>query len=151
MAVYKTELTAIGDPLRWQHDTHLSTKVGTNLADKWPLRRYSSLVDLDYGAFLLTWWMFGFWYQCTASAFESHRDIPSQLNSVALVRDRIILTERPPLVGEVSASGQSNVFPRPFCRYSRSEKQLFLQNSSSIVLTRLNGPSSSPTTSQKIC
>jgi len=32
---------------------------------------------------------------------ETHK---TKLNSVALVRERTILTERPPLVGEVSAS-----------------------------------------------
>jgi hypothetical protein len=45
----------------------------------------------------------------------------TELNTVALVRKRTIPTERPPLVGEVSANfcgkrvlrGQSNEFPRP--------------------------------------
>jgi hypothetical protein len=44
-----------------------------------------------------------------------------KLNSVAVVRKRTIPTERPPLVGEVSANffgyrvmrGQQNEFPRP--------------------------------------
>jgi hypothetical protein len=44
-----------------------------------------------------------------------------QINSVAIVRKRTIPTERPPLVGEVSANfcgyrvlrGQRNEFPRP--------------------------------------
>jgi hypothetical protein len=44
-----------------------------------------------------------------------------KLNSVSLVRERTIPTERPPLVGEVSANfygqsvlrGQHNEFPRP--------------------------------------
>jgi hypothetical protein len=39
---------------------------------------------------------------------------------------------------------------RPYSRFSRPEPQLFLPSSSSIVLTRLSGPRSRPTTSQKI-
>jgi hypothetical protein len=48
-----------------------------------------------------------------------HREL--QKNSVAVVRKRTIPTERPPLVGEVSANlcgqrvlrGERNEFPRP--------------------------------------
>jgi hypothetical protein len=79
-------------------------------------------------------------------------------NSVALARERTISTERPPLVGEVSANfcgqrvsrGQRNGSPRPYSRFSRPEPLLFLPNSYSVVLTRLSGPRSRPTTSQKI-
>jgi hypothetical protein len=39
---------------------------------------------------------------------------------------------------------------RPYSRFSRPEQLLFLSSSSSIVLTRLSGPRSLPTTSQKI-
>jgi hypothetical protein len=39
---------------------------------------------------------------------------------------------------------------RPYSRFSRPEPLLFLPSSSSIVLTRLSGPRSRPTTSQKI-
>jgi hypothetical protein len=41
-------------------------------------------------------------------------------------------------------------FLRPYSRLSRPESLLFLWSSSSIVLTRLSGPRSRPTTSQKI-
>jgi hypothetical protein len=39
---------------------------------------------------------------------------------------------------------------RPYSRFFRPEPLLFLLSSSSIVLTRLSGPRTSPTTSQKI-
>jgi hypothetical protein len=39
---------------------------------------------------------------------------------------------------------------RPYSRISRPEPLLFLPSSSSVVLTRLGGPRSRPTTSQKI-
>jgi hypothetical protein len=69
-------------------------------------------------------------------------------NSVALVRKRTIPTERPSIVGEVSANfcgqrvlcGQRNEFPRPLI-------SVFQSSSSSIVLTRLSGPRSRPPTS----
>jgi hypothetical protein len=79
-------------------------------------------------------------------------------NSVALVRERTVPIERPLLVGEVSTNfcgwrvsrGQHNGSPRPYSWISRLELLLFLPSSSSIVLTRLSGPCSRPTTSQKI-
>jgi hypothetical protein len=46
--------------------------------------------------------------------------------------------------------GQRNIFPRPYSRFTGPVSLLFLPSSSSIVLTRLSGPSSRPTTSQKI-
>jgi hypothetical protein len=85
--------------------------------------------------------------------------IKLKLNSVAVVRKRTIPTERPPLVGEVSANlygqrvlrGQRNEFPRPLIsRFSRPEPLLFHSSSSSIVLRRLSVPRSRPPTSQKI-
>jgi hypothetical protein len=79
-------------------------------------------------------------------------------NSVALVRKRIIPTKRPPHVDEVSANfcrlrtsrGQRNGSPRSYSLFSRQDPLLFLPSSSSIVLTRLSGPRSRPTTLQKI-
>jgi hypothetical protein len=66
---------------------------------------------------------------------------------MTLVRQRTIPTERPPLVGEVSANfcglrvsrGQLNGSPRPYSRFCRPEPLLFLSSSSSVVLTRLSG------------
>jgi hypothetical protein len=77
---------------------------------------------------------------------------------MALVRKRTIQTERPLLVGEVSANfcgqrvslGQRNGSPRPYSRFSRTKPLQFLPSSSSIILTRLSGPRPRPTTSQKI-
>jgi hypothetical protein len=76
------------------------------------------------------------------------------MNSVALVRKRTTPTERPPLVGEVSAN---------FCVVSATDQHsvfnlgvldpetlLFHSSSSSVILTRLSGPRSRHTTSQKI-
>jgi hypothetical protein len=84
--------------------------------------------------------------------------ITNKTNSVVLVRKRTIPTERPPHKGEVSVNfcgervsrGQRNGSPRPYSRFSRPEPLLFLPSSSSIVLARLSGPLSGPTTSQKI-
>jgi hypothetical protein len=69
---------------------------------------------------------------------------------VALVRERTILTERLPLVGEVSANfcgqrvshGQRDGSLQSYSRFSRPEPLLFLLSSSSVVLTRLSGPRS---------
>jgi hypothetical protein len=67
--------------------------------------------------------------------------------------------ERPPLLGEVSANfflgyrvplGQRDGSLMSYSRFSRPEPLLFLSSSSSVVLTRLSGPRSRPTTSQKI-
>jgi hypothetical protein len=46
--------------------------------------------------------------------------------------------------------GRPNGSLRPYTRFFRPEPLLFLSSSSSIVLTRLSGPRSRPTTSQKI-
>jgi hypothetical protein len=79
-------------------------------------------------------------------------------NSVALVRERTIPTKLPPLAGEVSVNfcgwrvshGQRDGSLRPYSRFSRPEPLLFLPSSSSVIFTRLSGPGSRPTTSQKI-
>jgi hypothetical protein len=82
----------------------------------------------------------------------------TKTDSVAWVCERTIATELPPLVSEVCANfrGYRGVLwleqrtPRPYSRFSRPGPLLFLPSSSSIVLTRLSGPRSRPTTSQKI-
>jgi hypothetical protein len=79
--------------------------------------------------------------------------------SVTLVHERTIPNEQPPILGEVSANffhdrrmegGQRGGSPRPYSRFSRPEPLLLLPSSPSVVLTRLSGPRSRPTTSQKI-
>jgi hypothetical protein len=79
-------------------------------------------------------------------------------NYVAWDRERTIPTERPPIVGEVSANflqiegvvWSAQRIPRPYSRISRPEPLLFLPSSSSVVLMRLSVPRSRPITSQKI-
>jgi hypothetical protein len=78
-------------------------------------------------------------------------------NSVALVREKTIPTERPPLVGEVNAkllrieSVATSAQRIPYGRILvfRPKPLLFLPSSSSVVLTRLSGPRSRATTSQR--
>jgi hypothetical protein len=82
----------------------------------------------------------------------------AQINSVASVHKRTIPTERPPLVSEVSSNfffffcgqrvphGQHDESLRPCSWISRLEPLLFLPSISSVVLTRLSGPRSRPTT-----
>ena len=85
--------------------------------------------------------------------------IKTKLNSVALVRERTIPTERPPPVGEGSAnfSRQRGVtwsaqrLPRPLISvFQTGAATFFYPSSSSIDLTRLSGPRSRPPTTQKI-
>ena len=80
-------------------------------------------------------------------------------NYVTLVRERTIPTERPPPVGEVSANfcGQRGVtwsaqrFPTAVLISAfQTGAATFYSSSSSIDLTRLSGPRSRPTTTQKI-
>jgi hypothetical protein len=71
-----------------------------------------------------------------------------KLNSVTWFQEQTIPTERSLLVGEASANFCTQRVPRGQCDgflwlYSRL-------SSSSTVLTRLSGPHSRPTTSQKI-
>jgi hypothetical protein len=66
-------------------------------------------------------------------------------------------TERPPLVGEVSADfwdrgvsrSQRGGSLRSYSRFYRQEPLLFLSSSSSVVLTRLSGPRSRPIRPQR--
>jgi hypothetical protein len=76
-----------------------------------------------------------------------------QTKSEALVRERTILIERPPLVGEVSANFYADrrcrvvsaADPRrPYSGFSRPEPVPFLPCSSSMVLTRLSVSCSRP-------
>jgi hypothetical protein len=79
------------------------------------------------------------------------------LNSVALVRERTMPIEQPPLGDEFSANfcgknvsrGHHDGSPRPYSLLSRPKPLLFLPSSSSIILTRLSGSRSRPTNSQK--
>jgi hypothetical protein len=77
---------------------------------------------------------------------------------VALVRERTMPTERPPLVREVVPTfadrgcrvvSATDSHGR-YSRLSRPEPLLFLPSSSSVVLTRLSGPCSRPAASRKI-
>jgi hypothetical protein len=79
--------------------------------------------------------------------------------SVALVRERTIPTERPPLVSEVSANsccqrvsrGQCNGSLMLYSRLSRLKPLLFLTIISATVLTRLGALRSRTSKSQNIC
>jgi hypothetical protein len=101
------------------------------------------------------------WYNGSSAAQEpmnSMSPYKNKTNSVAWVRERIIPTERPLLIGTVSAnfcgkkvpSGQPDGSLRPHSRLFRPEPLYFLLRSSSFVFTRLSGPRSRPTTSQNI-
>jgi hypothetical protein len=78
-----------------------------------------------------------------------------KLNSVTLVREPAIPTERQPLVGEVSANfcehrvwrSQHDGSLGLYYRFSRTQALLFLSSGCSVVLTRPSGPRSRPTTS----
>jgi hypothetical protein len=91
--------------------------------------------------------------------FPSYELKKTKKHSVAWVCERTIPTERPPLVENVSAKfcgqrvprGQRDGSLRQYSHLSWQEPLFFLSSSSSIVLTRLSGPRSRPTASQKIC
>ena len=80
--------------------------------------------------------------------------IPIKKNSVSLVRERTIPTERPPPVGEVSANiyGQRGVtwsaqrIPTAINHCFLTGAATFYSSSSSVDLTRLSGPRSRHTT-----
>jgi hypothetical protein len=77
-----------------------------------------------------------------------------QQNSVAWVRGRTLPTDLPSLVRELFADRGCHVVSvtslRQYSRLYRPEPLLFLPNSSSVVLTRLNWPRSGPNVFQKI-
>jgi hypothetical protein len=83
--------------------------------------------------------------------------VKPKLNSVAWVRERTILTRRPPVVVKLVPNFADRGCPvlsltDPYDRilFCRPEPLLFLSSSSSIVLTRLSGSRSRPIISQKI-
>jgi hypothetical protein len=83
-----------------------------------------------------------------------------KLSSMALVRERTIPTKRSPPVGEVSANfcglrgftwSAQRVPTAVNLYFLDRSRYLFYSSSSSVDLTRLSGPRSRPTTTQKIC
>ena len=80
------------------------------------------------------------------------------INSMALVRERTIPTERPPPSAKLVPTfadkgvsrGQRNGSPRPLISVFWTGASTFYSSSSSIDLTRRSGPRSRPTTTQKI-
>jgi hypothetical protein len=80
-------------------------------------------------------------------------------NSVALARKRTMPTERPPLVGEVSANfrdiegvawSKQRIPTAVDLAFLDTESLLVHSSSSSLILTSQSGPRSRPTASQKI-
>jgi hypothetical protein len=94
----------------------------------------------------------------TGPAIEIRANDHISNNSLASVRERTVSAERQPLVCEVSVNfcgegvsrGQRHGSLLPYSRFSRPELLLFLPSSSSVVLAKLSGPRSRPTTSKKI-
>jgi hypothetical protein len=79
--------------------------------------------------------------------FAEHHIVLGKENSVTSFRERNIPTKRLPLVDETSA----NFLRIEGVAWSAQRiSLLFLSSSSSVVLTRLSGPRSRPTTSQKL-
>jgi hypothetical protein len=80
------------------------------------------------------------------------------LLNMASALERTTPTERPPLVGEVSANfcgyrvprGQREGSLRPYSRLYKPKPLTFLSSSFSIVLTRMIGPCSTLNTSHKM-
>jgi hypothetical protein len=135
----------------------------------WVYRRCSSSGILNKQTFrkleleIFTWSEFVLLSSCIILSDKIHRsnNLNKQkkgTNFGALVRERIVAAERPPLVGEVNANfcgcsllrGQHNGSLRPYSRLSGPEPLLFLASSSSGVLTTRSGPCSRPTNYQKI-
>jgi hypothetical protein len=86
--------------------------------------------------------------QCYCGAYGSI------LSDFAWVRERTIPTELPPLVAEVSVNfcgkGVSRGQRDGSLGFLERRRYFFLQVAPPVVLTRLSGPRSRPTTSQKI-
>jgi hypothetical protein len=89
----------------------------------------------------------------------SHLSAHNNSNSVALVRKRTIMKERPPLVSEVSANillienaawSVQRIPTAVNLDFMDPEPLLFHSFSSSVILTKLSGPLSRPTTSERI-
>jgi hypothetical protein len=101
-----------------------------------------------------------YWLQLTLWRLVDKLSVFTSLyaHSVALVCERTIPNEPPPLVGEVTANfygqrvpcGQGDWSLRTYSWISRPEPLLYIPSSSSVVLTRLSGPRPRPTASQKI-
>jgi hypothetical protein len=123
----------------------------------------------DMAVFVCLCWHLCTWRPCdglipssrSPAGQDTGEAVTAQLRALGplrrLVREPTIPTERPPLLGEVSANFWdtgchvvSVTSLRPYSRISRPEPLLFLPSSYSFVLTRLSGPRSRPTTSQKI-
>jgi hypothetical protein len=77
---------------------------------------------------------------------------PESANDLYLPSDRLLSAKLVSTFADREVSrGQHNDSLWPYSRLSRLEQLFFLSSNSSIVLTRLSGPRSRPTTSQKIC
>jgi hypothetical protein len=163
---------------RWPRGTPVSTKVVTNFADKRRslgrfARRLKPQSYYYYYDSILFWhiiidhasmkamnclafqhfpvcndFLIPLWYYVSITV-----NTKTKLKSMVWVHERTIPTERPPLVGEMSANFCGYRVPRqhdrslwPYSRVSRQEPLLFYQVAPQFVLTRLSGPRSRPIT-----
>jgi hypothetical protein len=123
----------------WTHQINLS---------RWLLYSYRLTNQLRSQALL---WPFG--------GVVLSNTLPSiNLNSMVWVRERTIPTERPQLVGDVGANFADRgchvvTLTDPYCcilDFLDRSRYFFFPSSSSVVLTRLSGARSRPSTSQKM-
>jgi hypothetical protein len=102
--------------------------------------------------FQLLWYLLSFRH--LDNRYISTHSHKLKLNSMSSVHERTIPTERPPLVGSLCQllriESASATDPHGRIYGFRPEPLVFLPSSSSVILTRLSGPRSRPTTSQKI-